>query len=527
MKLVDFHSDLIKGKLRQEGKDGFGAMTLVDFVFSDAVQDVTKYFDNKFDSPVGAEAYPRSLLLLILLFCYNEGETKISRMVKMCRTNRIVKILACGKTPSYATIKSFIKDCNTKAFKRIFLYTLVELNDLGFLKFLHLFIDGTDALIRGSKYYKITRKELKALKLLKKHGLLLKNKKISQKSWQKKIKRKINENTDKNSIELLNISLNNPYKFTRRMAREIPAFEEAFMGTDKDFICVIFPQATLMPTKKGGYGFAFNLQQIMNENNIVMGSVLLKNPNDYHALEDVILDLRENFQILKEMIREYGSRNNLKEIQRLLDEAIFIMDAGYFSDFNLQKADEYEINALIMPKTVAIKRNYEFRKRNGIVILEDEDRSFKKKDFQREYNRYICPTGQIIELTETKEINSITIMEKEIPESWMKRSYVHMSNCCSSCTLKEKCIGDKDIKIIIDNVSQLSYEMCNKFTNNRYLKIYSNRFQVSESINGYFKTQDGVLLLSGSDENEISNEMHLRNAVYNLKRKIKLKDTLY
>jgi hypothetical protein len=55
----------------------------------------------------------------------------------------------------------------------------------------------------------------------------------------------------------------------------------------------------------------------MNENNIIIGSVLLKNPNDYHALEEVILDLRENFQLLKEIIDEYGSRNNLKEIQRI------------------------------------------------------------------------------------------------------------------------------------------------------------------------------------------------------------------
>ena len=53
------------------------------------------------------------------------------------------------------------------------------------------------------------------------------------------------------------------------------------------------------------------------------------------------------------------------------------------------------------------------------------------------------------------------------------------------------------------------------------------RFQVSESINGFLKTQDGVLLLSGSDENEISNEMHLKNTVYNLTRKVNLKGTVY
>jgi len=69
--------------------------------------------------------------------------------------------------------------------------------------------------------------------------------------------------------------------------------------------------------------------------------------------------------------------------------------------------------------------------------------------------------------------------------------------------------------------------MSNKFTNKRYLKIYTSRFPVSESINGFLKNQKGILLLSGSDENEISNEIHLKNTIYNLTRKINLKNTLY
>jgi len=60
------------------------------------------------------------------------------------------------------------------------------------------------------------------------------------------------------------------------------------------------------------------------------------------------------------MVQEYGYRNNLKEIQRLLDEAILIMDSGYFSDFNLEKAYEYGIKVLIMPKNKAIEQNQEY-----------------------------------------------------------------------------------------------------------------------------------------------------------------------
>ena len=86
-----------------------------------------------------------------------------------------------------------------------------------------------------------------------------------------------------------------------------------------------------------------------------------------NTLNEVILDLKDNFQILTEMIEKYGKRNNLKEIKRLLKEAIFIMDSGYFSDNNLKTAEKYEINTLIMPKAISIEKNHEFRKkkRNG------------------------------------------------------------------------------------------------------------------------------------------------------------------
>jgi len=527
MELPDFRLDKITKQLKKIGRDGHFSVTIADFVFSEAIQDITKDFDEKFQSKKGGKAYPRAMLLLIFLYCYKVGETKISGMAKRCKYDKILRILTCGKTPSYSTLKRFQGDSNTKAFKKIFIYTLVILNDLDLLKFLHLFVDGTDAIIRGSKHYKITRKELETLKLLKKYKLLLKNQNVSLKNWHKKIERKIDESDDEYIVQMLKIALKCPFKFTKRNGLEIPKFEKAFEETDKDYLCLVFPEAEMMPTKKGGYDFAFNLQQIMNEHNIALGSVLLKKPNDYHSIEEVILYLKENFQTLKEIVKKYGCRNNLKEITRLLDQAIFIMDSGYFSDFNLEKAQEYGIKALIMPKNKAIEQNHEYRIRNGIINTEENVINFNKKDFKREINRYLCPNGEKVALKEIREINSINNKEEDISENLIKKAFVHVCNSCSKCPLKEKCIGEKDFKIIIDKVSSLSYEMSNKFANETYLDIYSPRFQVSESINGFLKTQNGVLLLSGSDENEISNEMHLKNTVYNLTRIVNLKGTIH
>ena len=69
--------------------------------------------------------------------------------------------------------------------------------------------------------------------------------------------------------------------------------------------------------------------------------------------------------------------------------------------------------------------------------------------------------------------------------------------------------------------------MTNKFTQQRYLKIYQERFHVSEGINGYLKNSKGILHLLGSNKVAVKNEVHLRNTMYNLTRMKNLKDTAY
>lgn len=90
----------------------------------------------------------------------------------------------------------------------------------------------------------------------------------------------------------------------------------------------------MMPTKKGSYDFGFNLQEIMTENKIVISCLLLQKPNDNLCMDEVLSELKENFEILLELVEKYGSRRNYKEIKKMLEKAIFVFDSGYFSDKN-------------------------------------------------------------------------------------------------------------------------------------------------------------------------------------------------
>jgi hypothetical protein len=69
--------------------------------------------------------------------------------------------------------------------------------------------------------------------------------------------------------------------------------------------------------------------------------------------------------------------------------------------------------------------------------------------------------------------------------------------------------------------------MTNKFTQQKYLISYKERFHVSEGINGYLKNTKGILHLLGSNQHSVTNEMHLKNTMYNLTRIKNLKGTAY
>ena len=69
--------------------------------------------------------------------------------------------------------------------------------------------------------------------------------------------------------------------------------------------------------------------------------------------------------------------------------------------------------------------------------------------------------------------------------------------------------------------------MLNMFTQNRYLKIYAERFGANEQIYGYFKHDKGMLKLAGSKKRAAQNHLYIKMIVYNLRHKVNLKGTAY
>ena len=58
--------------------------------------------------------------------------------------------------------------------------------------------------------------------------------------------------------------------------------------------------------------------------------------------------------------------------------------------------------------------------------------------------------------------------------------------------------------------------MTDRFLDNGCNVNYKYRLSISESINGFYKTSNGIIKFIGTKRNAVDNECDLRNAIYNL-----------
>ena len=175
MELKEYKDGTIINRLKNEDDCPKMLLTIVNFAFSNMVQSLMHELDLEFESKCGRSAYPRTLLLIVVLYCFSIDIANYTKMEQECKKNKFLLIATCGLKPSRNTFANFLNKSDATVIKKVFIATLVLLNDLHFLDFVKLFIDGTDALVRGSRNNKITEKELNALMQVEKWGLLHNN----------------------------------------------------------------------------------------------------------------------------------------------------------------------------------------------------------------------------------------------------------------------------------------------------------------------------------------------------------------
>ena len=259
-------------------------------------------------------------------------------------------------------------------------------------------------LVRASKYYKITKKEVNALIQVNEWGLLHENTPQSINRTIKGLKEKLEiYKNDEELCKTINLVLKRIKIYNTHIYEKKDNYLNIMNERNNDAVSITFPTTCWMKTKRGSYDFAFNLQEIMTENHIILTGMLLSESNDRKTIKYVLNDIYETIDVFIEMQKEFGERRNYCEIQRRIREHILIADSGYFSTENLHHLFINKINALIMPKKLSEDHNNKLRQENE----QEEKRKYSsKKDFERVKNGYICPEGRFMRLTKVNLSNT-------------------------------------------------------------------------------------------------------------------------
>ena len=487
-----FDKNTIYQDLRKENRNDVRLIYIIlDLIFSPGVMDIVKKELEEDFKDNGNRHYPRLLLLGIVLYCFKQKDYKYADIVMACKSNLFLRIFTRGVEPCESTFRNFLNTPKPDSFRKIFLYTLLRFNEYDLLKFL-------------SKEKQMKRSSNKLIQLKK-------------------------QNPDNEEIQkLIDIIIPRIQIYNHRLYKRIDEFEQAIENSNKDFVCITYPNAPLIPTKKGKWDFAKNLQMAVTDNNVIIGSIFINEPDDSKSLEKLLPELKKNFKMLVELQKKYGTRTNYSELENLLKKAMIICDSGYDSEANVVFIYENELKSLIMPKIISRYINNQMRtndkdleKLSGEITIVDDNslEKTRKVDMQRIWNGYLCKNNRPVMLYEESNIKEE--QEKGLPEIATKKTYKYKSEDCSGCPYQEICKH----KSFIEKIKPYSFESLNKFTQKFYIELYMKRFQKSESVYGYFKGKNGVLHLLGNNDTAISNEMNLLSTLYNTIHLVELKGT--
>ena len=122
---------------------------------------------------------------------------------------------------------------------------------------------------------------------------------------------------------------------------------------------------------------------------------------------------------------------------------------------------------------IAEEHNNKLRRENE---HEEKRKDSNRKGFERVKNGYTCPIGRFMRHLDPIEINHRKPHEDDnLPDICKKKRHIFKTYSCKGCPRSENCI-----KIIEDRISDLIFDMTNKFLDKRHNIHYKSRFSRSE-----------------------------------------------
>lgn len=387
--------------------------------------------EKKYVGTPGSPAYPRKMLLRLLVQASIDGVWSSRKIDKLASENFIYVYLTGNKKPDFRTICLFRKE-NKDLIERVFKKVVAVAHGLGILNLGHLSVDGTKIKANASNNNVLSKEDIewikniieKGIKIDEEENALYGNKRGDElpqelsdlEELRRKIKEKIEE-IEKSKGKKLRRSgkkvvenyIVGDEKQKKEVEKKLEKISEEIEKSGQKAVSITDPEARFMENKKKRKELSFNPQiTVDHDSGIIVANEVTQDCTDHYQLQPQI-----------EMTE--------KNVGKLPEGTKISCDNGYFTGPNLQYLEKKKLDGYIPDRSQA----QEMKNKK----LKDNPYSKEKFEYDEKKDCFICPRGELLYRKGEYKYNG-------------KSQYTYQSENCSKCPVRLQCAGKTNFKII-------------------------------------------------------------------------------
>ena len=388
--------------------------------------DVSEIEAKYLDQP-GNPAYPRRMLLRLLVQAAIDGIWSSRKIDKRAHENVVYMYLAGNEKPDFRTICNFRRD-NKELIEAVFKKTVTVARDLRILKLGYLATDGTKIKANASNGYTLSEDELKEIRRLVERGIEIdeeEDKLYGDKrgdelppelNTQEKLRKKIKELEESRGGRLKRAAksiieqhaLGDEHK-RARVEDKLERAEYELKEGGQSVVSLTDPESLFMENNKERIELSYNPQITADhDSGIIVANDITQDCTDHHQLQPQV-------EKTEETVGELPADTKLGS------------DNGYFSGANLRYLEEKGLDGYIPDS----KQAGEMKGNKPKVSPFSKD----KFEYDEDKDRFLCPNGGILSRRGEYEYKG-------------KPVHAYYGANCGECPFRSECAGEGKKRVI-------------------------------------------------------------------------------
>lgn len=416
--------------------------------------------EKKYMSQPGNSAYPRRMLLRLLVQAAIDSVWSSRNVDKLAHENVIYMYLAGNEKPDFRTLCNFRKE-NKELIEDVFKKTVIIAKTLGILQLGHLSTDGTKMKANASNNYTLSKEEIEEIRWIIEKGIAIDQEEDRlygdrrgdelppELNTQEKIHRKIEEieqcrgkklKTAARKIIKQHACGNERRK--KKIMEKVGKAEEEIKKSGQKAVSLSDPESRFMENKKKRKELSYNPQiTVDHDSGVIVANDVTQECVDREQLQPMIERTEENIGKLPKGVK-------------------MSWDNGYYNGQNLRYLEEKELDGYIPD-------NRQAQEMKGKTLKDD---LYSKDNFEYDEKNdcFICSQGEM--LTRRGEYKYKG-----------KLLYAYYGAPCSACSVRSACAGKNGWRVILsDDFEAERRRMSAKMRTEEGKKEYKKRCEAVE-----------------------------------------------